>query len=51
MFGLEGLRQVLGASKDLSLEACAAEAKAVVERFTGGKEQQDDMTLLLLRRS
>ena len=38
------------AQSSLPLEACAVEAKAAVERFSASPEQQDDMTLLLLRR-
>jgi serine phosphatase RsbU (regulator of sigma subunit)/pSer/pThr/pTyr-binding forkhead associated (FHA) protein len=51
MFGLERLAEVLGGPHaELSLEACAAEASAAVQRFTGESELQDDQTLLLLRR-
>lgn len=52
MFEVERLQQVLGGPRitALPLEACAVEAKAAVEHFTGSTEQQDDMTLLLLRR-
>jgi serine phosphatase RsbU (regulator of sigma subunit) len=50
-FGVGRLRQVLGgANAQLPLAACAEEARAAVERFTGSTEQQDDLTLLLLRR-
>jgi serine phosphatase RsbU (regulator of sigma subunit)/pSer/pThr/pTyr-binding forkhead associated (FHA) protein len=52
MFGLERLCEVLGGSRTvLSLRACAEEARAAVDRFTGPSEQQDDQTLFLLRRS
>jgi hypothetical protein len=34
----------------LSLERCAEEASAAVQRFTRQTELQDDQTLLLLRR-
>jgi serine phosphatase RsbU (regulator of sigma subunit) len=32
------------------LADCAEEAKAAIDRFTSTKEQQDDLTILLLRR-
>jgi phosphoserine phosphatase RsbU/P len=51
MFGLERLCKVLGGPRtSLSLEACADEASAAVQRFGGQTELQDDQTLLLLRR-
>ncbi len=51
MFGKERLSEVLGGPRTaLSLEACAEEASAAVQRFTGQAELQDDQTLLLLRR-
>lgn len=51
MFGKERLCEVLGGPRtSLSLEACAAEASAAVQRFSGQAELQDDQTLLLLRR-
>jgi phosphoserine phosphatase RsbU/P len=51
MFGLERLRDVLGGPRtQLTLEACAEEARLAIERFTSSPEQQDDLTLLLLRR-
>jgi sigma-B regulation protein RsbU (phosphoserine phosphatase) len=51
MFGLERLRDVLGGKNaSLSLEACAEAASAAVQQFSGQTEQQDDQTLLLLRR-
>ncbi len=51
MFGRERLCEVLGGSRtSLSLEACADEASAAVQRFSGQTELQDDQTLLLLRR-
>jgi serine phosphatase RsbU (regulator of sigma subunit) len=51
MFGLERLCAVLGGPRtELSLEACADEASAAVQRFSGQTELQDDQTLLLLRR-
>jgi serine phosphatase RsbU (regulator of sigma subunit) len=50
-FGPERLQEVLGGPRGaLPLEECAEEARAAVERFTGSAEQQDDLTLLLLRR-
>ena len=50
-FGMEGLCRALGACAGLTLEQTAARASAEVARFTGPCEQQDDMTLLLLRRA
>ncbi len=51
MFEVERLKQVLGGPRTaLPLEACAEEARVAVERFTCSPEQQDDLTLLLLRR-
>jgi sigma-B regulation protein RsbU (phosphoserine phosphatase) len=51
MFGLERLCAVLGGENtDVSLEKCAEEASAAVQRFTRQTELQDDQTLLLLRR-
>jgi phosphoserine phosphatase RsbU/P len=51
MFGLERLNDVLGgANTALSLERCAEEASAAVQRYTRQTELQDDQTLLLLRR-
>ncbi|HEY7426262.1 MAG TPA: PP2C family protein-serine/threonine phosphatase, partial [Gemmataceae bacterium] len=51
MFGVERLCEVLGGPRtELPLEACADEASAAVQRFSGQMELQDDQTLLLLRR-
>jgi sigma-B regulation protein RsbU (phosphoserine phosphatase) len=51
MFGPERLRDLLGGPRTKqTLEACAEEARLAIERFTGSSEQQDDLTLLLLRR-
>lgn len=51
MFGRERLCEVLGGPNTLlSLEACAEQASAAVQRFSGQTELQDDQTLLLLRR-
>jgi serine phosphatase RsbU (regulator of sigma subunit)/pSer/pThr/pTyr-binding forkhead associated (FHA) protein len=51
MFGLARLQEVLGGPRTrLPLEACAEQAKAAVERFTGTAELMDDLTLFLLRR-
>lgn len=51
MFGKERLCEVLGGPRtELSLEACAEEASAAVQRFSGQIELQDDQTLFLLRR-
>jgi serine phosphatase RsbU (regulator of sigma subunit) len=51
MFGAEPLKEVLGgAQTPLPLEVCAAKARRSIERFIGGGDLQDDLTLLLLRR-
>jgi serine phosphatase RsbU (regulator of sigma subunit) len=50
MFGVERLTEVLGRTGGMPLSACAEQARAAVERFTGKTELQDDQTLLLLRR-
>jgi serine phosphatase RsbU (regulator of sigma subunit) len=51
MFGVDRLAAVLGGpNTSLPLAACAEQARTAVERFTGSAEQQDDLTLLLLRR-
>jgi serine phosphatase RsbU (regulator of sigma subunit) len=51
MFGVERLCEVLGGPRtELSLEACADETSAAVQRFAGQTELQDDQTLFLLRR-
>ena len=51
MFETPRLRETLGGPRaTLALPACAEEARLAVERFTGSLEQQDDLTLLLLRR-
>jgi serine phosphatase RsbU (regulator of sigma subunit) len=51
MFGRQRLCEVLGGPRtSLSLEACADEVSAAVQRFSAQTELQDDQTLLLLRR-
>jgi serine phosphatase RsbU (regulator of sigma subunit)/pSer/pThr/pTyr-binding forkhead associated (FHA) protein len=51
MFGLDRLKDVVkGLDNSLPLEACAAQVKADVDRFTTAGELQDDLTLLFLRR-
>jgi sigma-B regulation protein RsbU (phosphoserine phosphatase) len=51
MFGEERLGEVLGGARtSLSLEGCAAEVRSAIERYTGTRDQQDDLTLFLLRR-
>jgi serine phosphatase RsbU (regulator of sigma subunit) len=51
MFGTDRLRELLGGARSgLPLEQCAEEARQAIERFTGSPEQQDDLTLLLIRR-
>jgi serine phosphatase RsbU (regulator of sigma subunit) len=52
MFGVERFRNAIsGPRTDLPLEACAEQVRLAVERFTGAPEQQDDLTLLMLRRT
>jgi sigma-B regulation protein RsbU (phosphoserine phosphatase) len=51
MFGAAGLKKVLAALEaGEPLEALADRARASVQGFTGPVDQQDDQTLLLLRR-
>jgi serine phosphatase RsbU (regulator of sigma subunit) len=51
MFGADRLAEALGGARAaLPLERCAEDLRAAVERFTGSKELQDDLTLLMLRR-
>jgi serine phosphatase RsbU (regulator of sigma subunit) len=51
MFGVERLCDALGGQRTaLPLADCAAQVHAVVQRFVNQDEQQDDQTLLLLRR-
>jgi serine phosphatase RsbU (regulator of sigma subunit) len=52
MFGPERLAEVVkGFEPSLPLAVCADRAKAAVDRFTRSTELQDDLTLLLLRRT
>jgi serine phosphatase RsbU (regulator of sigma subunit) len=51
VFGLERLKATLGGdSQPLTLQECAEKTRQAVEHFIGDSEQQDDLTLLLLRR-
>lgn len=51
MFGLERIRALVGTfAPARPLADCTDAAKLAVDRFTGAKELQDDLTLLLLRR-
>jgi sigma-B regulation protein RsbU (phosphoserine phosphatase) len=51
MFGLERLQKVVAAFEPaLSLQACAEQARLAIDQFMGSGDQQDDLTLLLLRR-
>ena len=51
LFGLERLRDVVaGFLPKRTLADCAQQAKSAVELYTGSKELQDDLTLLLIRR-
>jgi sigma-B regulation protein RsbU (phosphoserine phosphatase) len=50
-FGLERLQKVVAAFEPaLSLQVCAERAKSAIDQFMGSADQQDDLTLLLLRR-
>ena len=50
MFGVQGLQEVFSQAS-ASLESAADQAKAAVDGFSGKiGQQQDDQTLLLLRR-
>ena len=52
MFGLERLRQVVaGFQPSQPLSTCADRAKAAIDQFTASTELQDDLTLLMLRRT
>lgn len=51
MFGLERVRTLVHAcAANRPLPDCADAAKLAIDRFTGSKELQDDLTLLILRR-
>ncbi|HMF15201.1 MAG TPA: SpoIIE family protein phosphatase, partial [Gemmataceae bacterium] len=51
IFDRQRLQEILGGPRAaLSLEACADAARAAVSEFIGGSDQQDDLTMLLLRR-
>jgi sigma-B regulation protein RsbU (phosphoserine phosphatase) len=51
MFGLPRLMKVVSDfDASLTLKACADRAKAAIDDFIASNEQQDDLTLLLLRR-
>lgn len=51
MFGLERIRGLVGAcTPTRPLADCTDAAKLAIDRFTGLKELQDDLTLLVLRR-
>jgi serine phosphatase RsbU (regulator of sigma subunit) len=51
-FGLQRLAEALGGPRtSMTLAATAEAARQAVERFTASTEQQDDLTLFLLRRT
>jgi sigma-B regulation protein RsbU (phosphoserine phosphatase) len=51
MFGLERIRGMIHDwDSGRSLADCTEAAKLAIDRFTGAKELQDDLTLLALRR-
>ncbi len=51
MFGLARLQEVVsGFTPAQPLSACADQAREAVAKFVGGPDQQDDLTLFLLRR-
>ena len=52
MFGRERLCDVVAAfAGDMPLATCAQRAKAAIDRYTASTELQDDLTMLLLRRT
>ena len=52
MFGPERLAELVGQfASDLPLPECAEQIRAALEAFTGSSDLQDDLTLLLLRRT
>jgi serine phosphatase RsbU (regulator of sigma subunit) len=52
MFGIDRLRDVVaGFDAAMPLAACVDKAKAAIERHSGSAELQDDLTMLLIRRS
>jgi serine phosphatase RsbU (regulator of sigma subunit) len=52
LFGVERLQQVVaGCDSAVPLEACADRARAAIDGYIRAKELQDDLTLLLLRRT
>jgi len=51
MFGLERINKLVSTfTPERPLADCTDAAKLAVDRFTGAKELQDDLTLLMLRR-
>ncbi len=51
MFGLERLKKQVGKmDSKLSLPECADLAKSALDKFCGERDQQDDLTLFLMRR-
>jgi phosphoserine phosphatase RsbU/P len=51
MFGIERIHELVrGWTPDRPLAECTEAAKLALDRFTGAKELQDDLTLLILRR-
>jgi serine phosphatase RsbU (regulator of sigma subunit) len=52
LFGIEAFKKLLGAvATNTPLADCAETARAGIERYIGGVDLQDDLTLLFLRRS
>jgi serine phosphatase RsbU (regulator of sigma subunit) len=52
LFGVEAFKKLLGeVVTNRPLADCAEAARAAVERYIGGADLQDDLTLLFLRRS
>jgi hypothetical protein len=51
MFGIDRLRDLVkNCDPDRSLADFTNAAKQAIDKFTGSKELQDDLTLLMLRR-
>ena len=49
LFGVSRLQEVLGGQRDAALDQLQQRIVSSVEQFTGGADQADDLTLLLVR--
>jgi len=50
-FGIERVRQALFANRSLPADAIVARLREDLERFVGGEPQQDDMTIVVIRKT